>query len=144
VSQRPSDPISVDRLRALCLALPEASEKLSHGEAAWFVKGKQFANTADHHHDDRLSVWCAAPMGEQEMLVSADPVRFFRPPYVGHRGWLGVYLDGEVDWDELAAMIERAYRQVAPKRLAAELDNRRTEVKRSSRARVESSAARRR
>ena len=124
MSPRPSDPIRVGRLRALCLALPEASEKLSHGEAAWFVRGKQFANTADHHHDDRLSVWCAAPIGAQEMLVSADPKRFFRPPYVGHRGWLGIYLDGEVDWDELAAMIERAYRQVAPKGLVAELDSR--------------------
>jgi hypothetical protein len=114
----------VDRLRGLCLALPEATEKLSHGEAAWFVRGKQFANMADHHHDDRLSVWCAAPLGAQEMLVSADPERFFRPPYVGHRGWLGVYLDREVDWDELAAMIERAYRQVAPRRLVAQLESR--------------------
>ncbi len=122
--QRPSDPGQVGRLRALCLALPEATEKLSHGEAAWFVKGKQFANTADHHHDDRLSVWLAAPLGAQEMLVSADPKRFFRPPYVGHRGWLGVYLDGEVDWDELAAMVGRAYRQVAPRRLVAELEGR--------------------
>jgi hypothetical protein len=128
--QRPSDPIRVGRLRALCLALPEATEKLSHGEAAWFVRGKQFANTADHHHDDRLSVWCAAPLGTQEMLVSADPERFFRPPYVGHRGWLGVYLDREVDWDELAAMVERAYRLVAPKK--------------RSKVRAGSSAARRR
>jgi len=99
------------------MALPEATEKLSHGEAAWFVGGKQFANTSDHHHDDRLAVWCAAPSGLQEMLVKADPVRFFRPPYVGHRGWLGVYLDVEVDWVELATMIEGAYRQVAPRRL---------------------------
>ncbi len=97
---------------------------MSHGEAAWFVKGKQFANTADHHHDDRLAVWCAAPIGAQEVLVSADPKRFFRPPYVGHRGWLGIYLDAEVDWAELAAMIERAYRLVAPKRLLAELNSR--------------------
>ena len=85
------------------------------------MSGKQFANTADHHHDDRLSVWCAAPIGAQEMLVSADPERFFRPPYVGHRGWLGVYLDREVDWDELAAMIERAYRVVAPSKLSQNL-----------------------
>jgi hypothetical protein len=121
--KRPSDPVRIDRLRALCLALPEATEKLSHGEPTWFVKGKQFVTTADHHHDDRLSVWCAASIGEQEMLVSADPERFFRPPYVGHRGWLGIYLDGEVDWDELAAMIERSYLQVAPKRLIAQLKN---------------------
>lgn len=99
------------------MALPEATEKLSHGEAAWFAGGKQFANTSDHHHDERLAVWCAAAPGLQEMLVKADPHRFFRPPYVGHRGWLGVYLDVEIDWDELATMIKDAYCQVAPKRL---------------------------
>ena len=121
---RPSDPAKVERLRRLCLNLPEASEKLSHGEPAWFVGGKQFANTADHHHDDRLGVWCAAPEGAQEMLVKAEPKRFFRPPYVGHRGWLGVYLDVEVDWGEMAIIIERAYRRVAPRRLLGELDSR--------------------
>jgi hypothetical protein len=122
--QRPSDPAKVERLRQLCLGLPEAIEKQSHGERAWFVAGKQFANTADHHHDDRLSAWCAAPEGAQEMLVKADPKRFFRPPYVGHRGWLGVYLDLEVDWGEVAIIVERAYRRVAPKRLLRELDSR--------------------
>jgi hypothetical protein len=87
------------------------------------VAGKQFATTADHHHDDRLSLWCAAPLGAQEALVASAPERFFRPPYIGHRGWLGVYLDVEVvDWEELAAIVEGAYRQVAPKRLLAELD----------------------
>ena len=121
---RPSDPAKVERLRRLCLNLPEAIEKLSHGEPAWFVGGKQFANTADHHHDDRLGVWCAAPEGAQEMLVKADPKRFFRPPYVGHRGWLGVYLDVEVDWGEMAIIIERAHRRVAPRRLLGELDSR--------------------
>ena len=121
---RPSDPAKVEQLRQLCLGLPAATEKLSHGEPAWFVAGKQFANTADHHHDDRLGVWCAAPEGAQEMLVKADPKRFFRPPYVGHRGWLGVYLDVEVDWGEMAIIIERAYRRVAPRRLLGELDSR--------------------
>lgn len=99
------------------MALPEATEKLSHGEAAWFVHGKQLATMTDHHHDDRLAVWLAAPMGLQEMLVKADPARFFRPPYVGHRGWIGVYLDGEVDWDELQAMVADAHGLVALKRL---------------------------
>jgi hypothetical protein len=115
--QRPSDPIKVERLRRMCMGLAEATEKASHGESAWFVGGKQFATTSDHHHDERLAVWCAAPAGLQEMLVKAEPVRFFRPPYVGHRGWLGIYLDVEVDWDELQSMLEDAYRQVAPKRL---------------------------
>lgn len=123
---RPSDPEKTERLRRLCLSLPGVSERLSHGEPAWFAGAKLFATTADHHHDDRLGLWCAAPMGAQEMLVSAAPDRFFRPPYVGHRGWLGVYLDAdEVDWEELAQILEDAFREVAPKRLRAELDARR-------------------
>ena len=114
---RPSDPAKVEQLRQLCLPLPEVTERQSHGEPAWFVAGKLFVTTADHHHDDRLSAWCAAPEGAQEMLVKANPTRFFRPPYVGHRGWLGVYLDVDVDWGELAIIVDRAYRRVAPKRL---------------------------
>jgi hypothetical protein len=116
VTQRPSDPIIVGRLREICLGLPDVTEKLSHGEPAWFVKGRQFATTADHHHDDRLSVWCAAPDGVQRMLAQADPQRFFRPPYVGHRGWLGVYLDVKVDWLELQAILERAHAYVVNRR----------------------------
>src|SRR5712692_4836186 len=77
---RPSDPAKIEQLRQLCLSLPEVTEKLSHGEPSWFVAGKQFVTTADHHHDDRLSSWCAAPEGAQEMLVKANPERFFRPP----------------------------------------------------------------
>ena len=102
------------------------SERLSHGEAAWFVGGKLFATMADHHHDDRLGLWCAAPEGAQEMLVKAAPDRFYRPPYVGHRGWLGVYLDVDVDWDEITGVVFRAYRHIAPKRLVAELGGRGT------------------
>jgi len=102
------------------------SERLSHGEAAWFVGGKLFATMADHHHDDRLGLWCAAPEGAQEMLVKAAPDRFYRPPYVGHRGWLGVYLDVDVDWDEITGVVFRAYRHIAPKRLVAELEGRGT------------------
>ena len=87
-----TDPL--DALRRLCLALPETTERRSHGEPTWFVRGKTtFVTYADHHHDDRLAFWCAAPPGTQEALVASDPERFFRPPYVGHRGWLGVYLD---------------------------------------------------
>jgi len=115
--QRPSDPDKIERLRQICLALPEVTEKMSHGEPSWFVGGKQFITSADHHHDDRLSAWCAAPEGAQEMLVKAAPLRFFRPPYVGNRGWVGVYLDIVVDWEEVGIIVERAYRWVAPKRL---------------------------
>ena len=113
----------VESLRKLCLALPEVTERLSHGEPTWFVRGKKtFVMFADHHHDDRLGFWCAAPAGVQEELVGAEPKRFFRPPYVGHRGWLGVYLDVPVDWAEIGEIVEDAYRVVAPKRLVAELD----------------------
>jgi hypothetical protein len=112
------DPL--DRLRALCLALPATTERLSHGEPTWFVGGKKvFVMFADHHHDDRLAFWCAAPPGVQEELVESDPGRFFRPPYVGHRGWLGVYLDVRPDWEEIAELVTDGYRKIAPKRLIA-------------------------
>ena len=113
------------RLRELCLALPEATERMSHGEPTWFVRDKKtFVTYADRHHDDRLAFWCAAPDGAQRTLVESDPERFFVPPYVGHRGWLGVRLDVGVDWDEIAEIVEDAYRVVAPKKLVAELDTR--------------------
>ncbi|MEU7815915.1 MmcQ/YjbR family DNA-binding protein [Pseudonocardia sp. NPDC049154] len=113
----------LDRLRALCLALPEVTEKVSHGEPTWFVR-KTFVTFADHHHDDRLAFWCAAPPGVQEELVATDPKRFFRPPYVGTRGWVGVRLDVEVDWDEIAELVTEAYRTVAPRKLIGILDSR--------------------
>lgn len=116
----------LEALRSLCLALPETTERLSHGEPTWFVRGKKtFVMYANHHHDDRLAFWCAAPDGAQEMLVGSHPDRFFVPPYVGGRGWLGVYLDVPgVDWDQIADLVVDAYRAVAPKKLVAELDGR--------------------
>jgi hypothetical protein len=118
-------PTPLDRLRALCLALPETTERASHGEPSWFVRDKkQFVMLADHHHDDRFGFWCAAPPGAQESLVAAEPDRYFRPPYVGGRGWLGVYLDVPVDWDDVADIVEDAYRAVAPKRLVDTLEQR--------------------
>ena len=111
------------RLRQLCLALPETTERLSHGEPTWFVRGKTtFVMYANHHHDDRLAFWCAAPHGAQDTLTDAAPDRYFVPPYVGHRGWLGVWLDVPVDWDEIDDLVTAAYRMVAPKRLMAQLD----------------------
>jgi len=71
----------------------------------------------NHHGDGRFAIWCAAPDGMQKMLVEADSERFFVPPYVGHRGWLGVRLDRGVHWDELAGIAEDAYSEVAPARL---------------------------
>jgi hypothetical protein len=112
------------RLRQLCTALPEVTEKLSHGEPTWFVR-RTFVTYADHHHDDRLAFWCAAAPGVQEALVASAPGRFFRPPYVGVRGWLGVYLDVPgLDWDEIAEIVTDAYREVAPRKLVARLDER--------------------
>jgi hypothetical protein len=117
VIDRPTDPATTHHVRAIATALPDATEKLSHGEAAWFVRGRQFATMSDHHHDDRLAVWLAAPAGRQESLVETDAERFLRPPYVGHRGWVGVYLDvPNVDWDELATLLDEAHATVGKAR----------------------------
>jgi hypothetical protein len=113
---------AVDRLRRIALALPEATEKLSHGELSFFCR-KQFVMLDDHHHGaDHLAFWAAAPPGAQEELVASDPERYFRPPYVGHRGWVGVRIDRDPDWDEVAEVVRDAYRQVAPRKLVALLD----------------------
>ena len=115
------DPLA--RLRAICLALPDAHEKLSHGEPTWFAgKGKVFAMLDDHHHGaPHLSVWLPAALGAQEGLIESDPKRYFRPPYVGHRGWVGVVLDTKPDWAVVAWLVEQAYRLVAAPRLVARL-----------------------
>jgi hypothetical protein len=107
------------RIRAICLALPEVSERLSHGAPTFFVRGKKafVMVLTDHHGDGRFAIWCAAPTGMQSMLVEADPERFFVPPYVGHRGWLGVRLDQALHWDELEGIAEDAFAEVAPRKL---------------------------
>ena len=110
------------RVREICLAFPEATEKTTHGSPGFFVR-KQFAMLWPNGHHGRLEphLWCAAEMGAQEALVATSD-RYFRPPYVGHRGWIGVRLDGRVDWDEIADLLEDAYRVIAPARLVALLD----------------------
>jgi hypothetical protein len=113
---------AIARLRRICLALPEAQERVSHGEVSFFV-GRQFVALDDHHHGaDRLAFWCPAPPGVQEQLIAEDPEQFFRPPYVGHRGWIGVRIDLEPAWPEIEAIVREAYRLVAPKRLVAQLE----------------------
>jgi len=107
------------RLRDICLALPEAAEKLTWDEPNWRVRDRIFAMC--HVTDGRLALWCKAPPGTQELLVAADPARFFRPPYVGPKGWIGVRLEGRPDWGEIVFLIRRSYRMTAPKRLAATL-----------------------
>ena len=115
---RPAARTPVARLRAICLALPETIEKVSHGEPTWHVGGKMFAQLDDHHHGaDRLAVWLAAALGDQEALVKSDATRFFVPPYVGHRGWTGVRIDGRPAWRLVTTLVRDAYVQVAPKRL---------------------------
>ncbi len=105
------------------MALPQATERLSHGEPCWFVaKGRSFASFANHHHDDRVAVWLAAPAGVQEMLIGGDPAKFFRPPYVGVKGWVGVFLDVPTDWEEVADLIRESYLCVATPKYLKLLD----------------------
>ena len=106
-----------ERVRSLCLAEAGTTERLSHGEPTWFAaNGRSFATSADRHHDDRRALWLAAGPGAQEVLAESAPDRFFRPPYVGGRGWIGVYLDVPVDWDELAVLIADAHAVVVARR----------------------------
>ena len=123
---RPSRRSILARVRKICLALPETSERPSHGAPTFFIRGKRaFVTYHDNHHGDgRLAIWCAAPPEIQRMLVASQPDRYFVPAYVGHLGWLGVRLDRDLGWSEIAGLIEDAYLTVAPKKLieAARID----------------------
>jgi hypothetical protein len=116
-----TDPLT--RLRAICKGFPEVTERPSHGAPTWFVRGRSFLTFwPDGHHDLTFPhLWCAAAPGVQGELITADPGRFFRPPYVGHRGWLGVRMDG-ADWTEVAEVCQDAYRAIAPATLGRQLD----------------------
>jgi hypothetical protein len=113
----------LERVRALCCALPDVVERPSHGAPTFFYRGKKtfVMFLDDHHGDGRLAIWCHAPMGVQQLLVTEEPGRFFVPPYVGHRGWIGVRLDRDVDWAEIASIVRDAYRMVVPAKVAAAL-----------------------
>ena len=109
----------LERLRAICLGLPEV-ERAAEPRRADVLRPRQapfLMVLTDHHGDGRFAIWCAAGEGMQQMLVDADPERFFVPPYVGHRGWLGVRLDRGLDWNELAGIVEDAYAEIAPAKL---------------------------
>jgi hypothetical protein len=111
------------RLRRLCRALPGVTEKVAWGAPTFRAgkNGKLFAMFADDHHGDgRIAVWCHAPKGKQEVLVAAEPRRFFKPPYVGPSGWIGLVLERHDD-AELAEHLREAWLQVAPKKLVREL-----------------------
>jgi len=115
---------ALQRIREICTSLPEVSERPSHGSPAFFIRGKKtlcmFVD--DHHGDGILGIWCPAFPGVQEELVEQEPERFFRPPYVGPSGWVGVRLDRQVDWDEVREILTDSYRKVAPKTLLKQLD----------------------
>jgi hypothetical protein len=116
----------VERIRELCLGLPEVSERLSHGAPTWFIRDKKTLATVwdDHHGDGTLGLICAAPPGVQRELVDEEPDRFYVPAYVGHRGWIGVRLDRKVDWQEIEQILVDAYTCVGPAKLVAELQAR--------------------
>lgn len=117
---------AIERVRAICMALPEADEQLfgGHTMPTWRIRNRIFAMLGDDHHQDgRLAVWCKAPPGAQQVLLDTDADRFFKPPYVGPKGWIGVFLDVPVDWDELDGFIRESYRMTAPKRLARTIDS---------------------
>lgn len=109
---------ALGRLRAICLTLPEAVEKETWDAPTFRIRDRIFAMV--HATDGRPGVWCKAPPGVKTMLTEADPSRFFSPPYVGPKGWIGVWLDGPIDWQEMAELIGRSYRMTAPKRLLAQ------------------------
>ena len=120
-----SPPSPIDRLRALCLALPEAHEVEAWGEPTFRVRNKMFATYAsagNHHGAGRSATWVKAARDNQALMVQAAPARFFVPPYLGVNGWIGVWLDDAADWDELAELLRDGWRRTAPKRLAATLD----------------------
>jgi hypothetical protein len=116
---------ATQRLRAICITLPEVTERLSHGSVTFFVRGRRTLCylSDDHHGDGRLALVYPAPDGVQAELLRCEPERFFRPPYVGHRGWLGLRLDIDPDWDEVEDVVQEAYRLVAPKTLVRRLDD---------------------
>lgn len=100
----------IDRVRTIALALPGASEKLSHGEPAFFVRGRMFATVDNNHHGSgHVAMWCNAPEGAQQSLVEGDPKHFFVPPYVGKAGWLGVRLDSGLAWSVISDLLQQAH-----------------------------------
>lgn len=115
----PSRPLT--RLRKLCLGLPDTTEVESWGAPTFRVKNKIFAMFAEestHHGNGRPGVWLKATATNQDLVLHADPTRYFKPPYVGPSGWIGAWLDKEVDWDALAGFIDDAYALAAPKKRA--------------------------
>lgn len=116
----PGAAAALERVRAICLELPQTTERQSHGMPNWFVGSTPcyacFAN--DHHHDGRVAIWFMAPPGAQEALIASDPERFFRPAYVGPSGWVGMRLEGRVDWRQVTALLGDAHACAAERKRA--------------------------
>jgi predicted DNA-binding protein (MmcQ/YjbR family) len=111
----------LEKLRAICLAFPEAEERVTWGDHPTFrVRGKIFAIAGTTEGRPRFT--CKAPEGSQMVLVGADPERFYVPAYVGSKGWVGMWLDRKPDWDEVANIVRRSYKLIAPKKLAASIE----------------------
>ena len=122
-SRAPSDDLLLEGLRGVCLALPGVEERVNHGMPTFGIVGRRaFANLHEHRADGRPTIWFKAAPGVQDELVEQEPDRFFVPPYLGPRGWVGLRLDVDLDWDEVAGVVEEAWRLTTPKRLIAELD----------------------
>jgi hypothetical protein len=107
----------VRRVRRICAAMPGTTERLSHGEPTFFVHKKVFAMFANNHHNDgHIAVWIPLAPGLQPVLIGSAPEKFYRPPYVGVRGWVGVELE-QVGDEELAYLVRQAWQMTAPKNL---------------------------
>ena len=121
--RRVTRPELLEKVRKLCLELPETSEKEAWGGPTFRVRGKMFVMHMDNHHDDgRVALWCCCSEEERDFFVESDPERFFVPPYVGHKGWLGVRLDKRLAWKRIIDIVEEAYLLTAPAKLAAIFD----------------------
>jgi hypothetical protein len=114
----------MERVRRICLSLPETWEKISHGEPTFFVRKKVFAMCSNNHHNDgHIAVTIPAAIGIQAMMIERSPEKFYRPPYVGVRGWVGIEL-GKVSDEELGLHIREAWRLIAPEKLHTLLKDR--------------------
>ncbi|MDQ3037053.1 MAG: MmcQ/YjbR family DNA-binding protein [Myxococcota bacterium] len=113
----------LEQVRRIIESLPETSEKLSHGAPTWWGGKKTFATYHSGHYDEgRRALWIKASDGAQETLIESDPDRFYRPKYLGPSGWVGMRLEGEVDWEQVRFLLVEGWRLVAPKRAIAQLD----------------------
>jgi len=127
---------TIERVRKICLALPDTFEKLSHGEPTWFAGGRVFVMFSNNHHNDgNVAIVCNAPEGAQEALIEAEPEHIYKPPYVGGAGWIGIRLDTGLDWKMITALIEQAHAVTISARL-------RSRARSGSRARAATARAR--